>query len=352
MASKARARRAVDARVGHPAFQSLPDDAGVVGRLVANRYLIEEPCERTATSAIYRARHLRLDRSVLLRLLPERAPITIDHCRSALFVAERAAALPTPHVARTLDVGVVAERWPFVVSEYSRGQTLAGLLDQQGPLCLARALPIARVLANVLALAHASGVRHGELPPTGIWIESPSGRPEWVRLLDFGVRELPEPPLETSQSGVFRSSAWRSQPGAPFSPEAVRFDLRALGATLRQLTLGSNGAAAGPGDIAGLLDARFAGAAWGGERALVRGFAMIVERCLFAMPDGAYRSMEEASRDLETLAETSAALHRATPAPRAPVAPERRPPVITTIHAPARRARVAIGGPKVIVRGG
>lgn len=351
MASKAHARCAVDARVRHAALHSLPDDASVVGRLVANRYLIEEPCERTAASAIYRARHLVMNRTVLLRLLPERSRVTYEHCRSALSIAERAAALPTSHVARTLDVGVVAERWPFVVSEYSRGQTLACWLDQHGPLALARALPIARVLASVLGMAHASGITHGELTPSGIWVESPSGRPEWVRLLDFGVLELPEPTLETSRSGVFQSSAWRPQPGAPFLPDAVRFDLRALGSALRELTLGSN-VAAGAGEVAKLLDVPFEGFGWGGERALMRAFAMVVERCLFPSPDGAYGSMDEASRDLETLAGTAAALHRATPAPHSPpAAPEARPPV-TTIHAPARRARVALGGPKVIVRGG
>jgi serine/threonine protein kinase len=328
----------------------LPDDSSVVGRLVANRYLIEAPCERTATSAIYRARHLVMDRTVLLRLLPERSRVTYEHCRSALAIAERAAALPTSHVARTLDVGVVAERWPFVVSEYSRGQTLACWLDQRGPLALARVLPIARVLASVLGMAHASGIMHGELAPSGIWVESPSGRPEWVRLLDFGVRELPEQALETSRSGVFPSSAWRPRPGAPFTPDAVRFDLRALGTTLRELTLGSN-VAAGAGDIADLLDGPFAGSGWGGERALMRAFAMVVQRCLSASSDSTYRSMDEASRDLETLAETAAALHRATAALRSPAAPVARPPV-TTIHAPARRARVALGGPKVIVRSG
>jgi serine/threonine protein kinase len=350
MASKAHARCAVDARVRHAALHSLPDDSSVVGRLVANRYLIEAPCERTAASAIYRARHLVTDRTVLLRLLPERSLVTYEHCRSALAIAERAAALPTSHVARTLDVGVVAERWPFVVSEYSRGQTLACWLEQRGPLALARVLPIARVLASVLAMAHASGVMHGQLAPSGIWVESPSGRPEWVRLLDFGVRELPEPALETSRSGVFQSSACRPPPGAPFSPDAVRFDLRALGMALRELTLGSN-VATGTRHVADLLDAPFAGSGWDGERALMRAFAMVVERCLAPSPGGAYRSMAEASRDLETLAETAAALHRATAAPRAPAALVARPPV-TTIHAPARRARVALGGPKVIVRGG
>jgi serine/threonine protein kinase len=318
----------------------LPDDAGVVGRLVANRYLIEEPCERTRTTAIYRARHLLTGRTVLLRMLGECTGITHGHCRNALAHAERAGVLPSPHVARTLDVGVVAERWPFVVSEYTRGQTLAAILAQQGPLGLRRVLPIARAFASVLAMAHVARVTHGELSPSGVWVESPGGRPEWIRLLDFGVRALREPTPHTAQSGVYSSSSF-TDAAAPFSFAAVRSDVQALGSVLHELLLGAR---LGSGTSLGaVLDAQFSGSAWGGERALVRSLAKVVERCLSLEPESAYRSMDDVCRDLEILAETAAALDLA--------ASERRPPV-TAVHAPARRACVALGGPKVIVRGG
>jgi eukaryotic-like serine/threonine-protein kinase len=339
--TKARPGCAVDAGVGHPASSpSLPDDACVVGRLVANRYLIEETCERTRETAIYRARHLLTGRAVLLRVLGECTAITHGHCRDALAHAERAGALPSPHVARTLDVGVVAERWPFVVSEYTRGQTLAAVLAQQGPLGLRRVLTIARALGSVLSMAHVAGLMHGELLPSGVWVESPGGRPEWVRLLDFGVRALREPTPEASRSGVYRSSSL-TDAGAPLSLAAVRSDVQALGSVLHELLLGAR---VGSGmSLAGVLDSALSGSAWGGERALVRSFAKLVERCLCLAPESAHRSMGEVCRDLDILAQTAAALDL-TP-------PGQRPPV-TAIHAPARRACVALGGPKVIVRGG
>ncbi|HTV18127.1 MAG TPA: hypothetical protein VMG12_05635, partial [Polyangiaceae bacterium] len=79
--------------MGYPGSSSLPDDGIVVGRLIANRYVIEQPCERSPTSAIYRARHLSLDRTVLLRVLPERGEITRTRCHDALSIAERVATL-------------------------------------------------------------------------------------------------------------------------------------------------------------------------------------------------------------------------------------------------------------------
>src|SRR5688572_30259888 len=75
----------VDAGVGHPAISpSLPDDDAVVGRVIANRYLIEAPCERTQHGSIYRAQYLMTDRTVLLRVLPARAGLTRHACRDAL----------------------------------------------------------------------------------------------------------------------------------------------------------------------------------------------------------------------------------------------------------------------------
>jgi serine/threonine protein kinase len=319
----------------------LPDDGGVVGRLVANRYLIEEPCERTATSAIYRARQLGTERSVLLRVLPERTRLTRERCRGALALAERAAALPSPHIARTLDVGVVAERWPFLVFEYSKGRTLAAGLVADGPLALRRIVPIARQLASVLGMAHAARVRHGDLRLDGVWVESLSGRPDWVRMFDFGVSELPEDAVETSRSGVFQRSTRRPEPGAAFSREAVGWDLQSLGSALYELALGS-ALGARSQDVGALLESKLPGLALGGERALVRGLGTVIERCSSALQVNGYQAMEDVSRDLEILAQTAAAI--------GPRSIERRPPV-TAIHAPARRAQVALGGPKVIVRG-
>jgi serine/threonine protein kinase len=254
---------------------------------------------------------------VLLRVFGERPGISHERCRAALALAERAGALASPHVARTLDVGVVAERWPFIVSEYTRGQTLAAIVEREGPLVVGRLLPIARALASVLDMGHGAGLLHGELLPCGIWVEAPNGRAEWIRLLDYGVRELREAPLETSQSGVYRSSSFAGASG--HTPAQARSDVPAFGALLSAMALPSD-----PSD-----------------GALASGFRAIVERCSSLAPEAAYGSMREVWHDLELLAEAGSA--HPCPQSGGPM---------TVIHAPARRARVALGGPKVIVRGG
>jgi eukaryotic-like serine/threonine-protein kinase len=319
--------------VGYPASSSLPDDGAIVGRVLANSYLIEAPCERTPHVSIYRAQHLTSDRTVLLRVLPGRAGLTRQSCRGALSLAERAAALSSPHVARTLDVGAIAERWPFVVSEHSKGRTLAALVAGEGALGTRRALAIGRQIASALALAHLARLAHGQLRLDGIWTESPGGRPEWVRLMDFGVSELSQRGFEQCGSGVFPSAAAaHASPDDGFSRLAEQADLQAFGALLYELTTGTVASPATV-DVRASLDIACAG-----SRA-TRGLTLLVERCLGLVPGPRYASMSQLLDELEAVADA------ACRDPQAPTAP------VTAVHAPPRRASVALGGPKVIVRG-
>lgn len=238
-------------------------------------------------------------------------------------------------------MGLVAGRWPFVVSEYSKGRTLAAVLQQTGPLSLARVVPLARQIASTLQLAHAAGLNHGAIALDNFWVESLTSRPEWLRVMGFGVSELPGSDFEGPTSGVFMSATRYDQRSAlNHSPAGVRIDIHAFGASLYHLASGSPPAWR-QSDIAASLDSDFAGAGWTGQRALVRGFAMIVQRCMYVLPDTNYACMTEVSRDFESLAESAAAITSEASELGAP---------ITAVHAPARRARVVLGEPKVIVR--
>lgn len=312
--------------MGHPASPpaELPDEVRLIGRVIAERYQIEALLERTARGSVFRA--LRLDgrRSVLLRVFSARSGLSRELCRDALALAERAALLSSPHIARTLDVGMIAERWPVVVSEHSRGSTLAAWLGRHGPPRAGRALAIGQQLASALELAHLSRLVHGALHLDGVWVEAPGGRPEWVRLLDFGLAELPGADFEPDVSGVFASLESPARGGGP-PRAAVQADVHALGAALAQLSGADRLRRLGTSSAEGAL-----------QRALSR----VIDRCTGAPATPPYPSMAALRLDLESLAERARGLDEAEAA-GAPV---------TVTHAPARRAGVTLGGPKVIVR--
>lgn len=316
----------------------------VLGRLIANRYLVEETCELTATGSSYRAYHVAEDRAVLLRILPARGGMTREACRRALTLAERASALPSPHVTRTLDVGFVAGRWPFVVSEYSKGRTLAAVVSQTGALGIKRVLPIAFQLASALQTAHGAGIVHGAIGLGNLWLESLASKPEWLRIMGFGLSELPGSDSEGPISGIFMSSARPNTGSAPTcSLPEIRADIHALGSSLYELACGAP-PPWGASEVGGILDSDFANSGFGGHRASMRGFAAIIERCLCLRPETNYDSLDQVSYDLACLEQTAAALA---------LEPSARDPMVAAVHSPAPRARgVRLGEPKVIVRGG
>jgi serine/threonine-protein kinase len=273
-----------------------------------------------------------------VRILPDCHAASQDACRRALAAAERAGSLPNPHLGRTLDVGLVEGRYPFFVYEYSKGRSLSALVEQQEQFSVERLLPVARQLSGALETAHDGGILHGRVQLEHCWLESLPCRPEWLRLLGFGLGELPD--ADTASSGVFPATA-HSASDQQLPLMGLRADIHGLGACLYQLASGKPlGWEAlhrtGPAASFGALP-------WTGTRAVERGLSLLIQRCLYLVPNHPYHSVAEISRDLERLEGTGAA--------QASDPPPRRPPV-TAIHAPAPRARVAVGQPKVIVKGG
>lgn len=317
----------------------------LVGRVIANRYLVEERTEETPASARYRAYHIALDRSVCLQILRDRAGLTREACRRALARAEQASAASVPQLMRTLDVGWIDGRWPFVVGELSRGRSLQRLLADRGapgPLAL---LPLAIQAARALAAAHAAGVVHGALTLDDLWLEmTDRGRPEALRISGFGLCELPPCQFEGSSSGVFQTCASGTLTSASHRAESsgVRADLRGLGNVLYELATGKRPPWS-TGDASAAPDLDMLAGSWGALGALARGLGTVMQRCCHALPHGHYASMDEARRDLERIA--AAASHLREPQRAAS-------PPVTAVHVPAPRQRAAaVAGPKVIVQG-
>lgn len=100
-------------------------------------------------------------------------------------LAERAAALHHPNIARIVEAGVTAEGTPWIATELAEGQTIERWCRDHGLRLRERRTLMEHALAAV-QYAHARRVLHAQVHPSQI-VVAPDGRVRW---LNFGLAEL------------------------------------------------------------------------------------------------------------------------------------------------------------------
>jgi serine/threonine protein kinase/sugar lactone lactonase YvrE len=140
---------------------------------------------------VYRARDLKLQRDVALKILPDEFSLDPDRCARFEREARILAALSHPTIAAIHGIedsprqGVDAAAGSVaraLVLELVEGPTLADELAGSA-LPIARAFNVARQIAEALEAAHERGIVHRDLKPANVKIRADGV----VKVLDFGL---------------------------------------------------------------------------------------------------------------------------------------------------------------------
>src|SRR5438874_8641437 len=136
---------------------------------------------------VYRARDVRLNREVAIKILPETFASDPDRLARFHREAQLLASLNHPHIGAIYGFEDSGETHALVL-EFVDSPTLADRIAQR-PIPIDETLTIAIQIADALEAAHEQGIIHRDLKPANIKLR-PDGT---VKVLDFGLAKLASP---------------------------------------------------------------------------------------------------------------------------------------------------------------
>jgi serine/threonine-protein kinase len=168
------------------------EDDPFVGRLLGGgKYEVLAPISSGSAGAVYRGRHLLLDRPIAIKML--HAELAHDPTFTAHFNGEARAAsrLDHPNICRIFDFGEDDDGLLYIVMELVEGSEMADLVHEHGALELSRIIDLGAQVCAALSVAHDRGIVHRDVKAENVLVlptVDDDGRPaEMVKVCDFGL---------------------------------------------------------------------------------------------------------------------------------------------------------------------
>jgi serine/threonine protein kinase len=197
-------------------------------------YEIEGVVGLGGIGTLYRARQLRLDRSVALKLVePElaRDPVVRERLRRE---ARAVASLDHPNVVPLYEAGEDGGTI-YIATRWVDGTELGTLIDNDGPLDPDRAARITAQLAAALETAHEKGLVHRDVKPSNV-ILTAEGH---AYLTDFGlVKRAETAPGLTRADQMLGTVDYVAPEQIEGSEADARSDIYSLGCVLYEMLTG------------------------------------------------------------------------------------------------------------------
>ncbi|MGE5278226.1 MAG: protein kinase domain-containing protein, partial [Acidobacteriota bacterium] len=287
-------------------------------------YEILAPIGAGGMGEVYRAKDTRLERTVAVKVLPQRLSSSPEGRQRFEREAKTISQLSHPHICALYDVGREGET-EYLVMELLEGETLSDRLAK-GPLPLEQTLRYGIEIAGALDKAHRQGIAHRDLKPGNVMLTK-SG----VKLLDFGLAKVVEPAaspssvtsLPTQQGltqegtilGTFQYMAPEQLEGKPID---ARTDIWALGCVLYEMATGRKA-------FSGSSQASLISSIMTSEPAAISTLAplspqaldRVVRSCVAKDPEDRWQSAGDVAKELRWISEGSAAGVAAAAAPAA-----------------------------------
>jgi serine/threonine-protein kinase len=218
----------------------VPSSPPLVGRVLADKYVLVERIGEGGMGAVYRAH--RLADGAVLAVKVMHPWLGEDLRRRFRREARAARAVEHPGSVRVFDAGTSADGTPYIAMELLEGRDLAQVIRQEWPLPDARLADLLAQILDVLACAHAQGIVHRDLKPENVVVTLDERGEERIKVCDFGLAKILEgggagPPSrwETHGGTILGTPEYMAPEQARGEPVDARTDVYALGVLSYQL---------------------------------------------------------------------------------------------------------------------
>jgi len=297
----------------------------LLGKVISghdNKYKILEIIGRGGSGDVYKAR-LEVDentgslaqtkgsnttRVVACKVLSERLLDNQQHYKRFQHEARLAKRLIHPNIVNVHDAGEVDGR-PFIILDYLEGKSLSAICEGSISISIHRALPIFLQISKAFAYAHLNNIIHRDLKPGNIMLIRSKGNDDFVKVVDFGIAKIiTETTMEstklTKTGEIFGSPLYMSPEQCRGEALDVRCDIYSFGILMYEVLTGSTPfrgtdtvstmfkhTTEAPKSIDKIDD----------DVLLTKKVEKIIFKCLEKDPELRYQTMDDITRDLESL---------------------------------------------------
>jgi serine/threonine-protein kinase len=182
---------------------------------------------RGGMGVVYKARHLRLDRTVALKMILAGAHASDDQIARFLIEARAVARIQHPGIVQIYEDGEI-DGLPYFSLEFVSGGSLARFINGK-PQAPRVAATMVMALCRAVAEAHARGIIHRDLKPANVLLTLD----HHPKITDFGLAKQLEGDSQQTRSGAIM--------GTPsyMSPEQAWGQTREIGPHSDQYALGA-----------------------------------------------------------------------------------------------------------------
>ncbi len=206
----------------------------VIGKLLGNRYEIQEKVGGGGMSLVYRAKDIFLNRVVAVKVLREQFANDEEFVKRFRREAQAVASLSHSNIVSIYDVGIEGEIY-YLVMELVEGNNLKEIIKEQGPLPLDEAVRITQQICDALQHAHEHQIIHRDVKPHNILLTK-KGR---AKVTDFGIARAVSTATVTHTKNIMGSVHYFSPEQAKGEIADEKSDIYALGVVLYEMLTGT-----------------------------------------------------------------------------------------------------------------